>query len=683
MAQALPEYPEKLDFTMNGEKELPGVTTRQGLSGGAESLHIDIKGTCDADNITVTFATPEGWDSLMIMDMWGEGEISTIQTRSDSDWLTIEAFENMSYHAGNSVTYVTDGQPQDGGIALVKDGMVYAHTITYYLEVEKDSNGGGSDDTLIPSSIGVTVFAEGLTVDQEQDPSDGSIYINVTGAIAEEEYDMVLDIPEGWDGFVLQPFSDYVTVGDHGIGPKKISATDHDWTPIEDFLEEGYIKGNKLTFKATGNWEFVYAYLYKGEQVDYNAYIGITSKVSQETYKVSTSCPSLEVVQGDYGGLYSVIVTGECPDNEYTVTVETPEGYDGFIGYSDCDYSYDIEPLKKIQDPEWVDVEDLLEDGLKITNSLTFPADGEEHYGQFIPYKGDVADIANAISIEVLVTKAEGSDIKAENQKAYEEVIAQLDALKEQYDAAVAEIKETNPDFDFSEWEEIGNMIESYKEWAAQALAAANEEGEAFMFPFDGAEIEGYISMMLMEANPAPEFPTSFDVTLSSYEGVELTTDDSQGVFIINVSGKSTEEEITVTIAVPEGFDGVLHISELDMMDPGIGGGPLSTRAEEADWYPVSWVLEEGMKEGNYMTFPVDGNHYAGQFFLCKNGLVDLNNQVNVEFEVEYATTTGVSGVNAAENAAYYDLQGNRTAKPVKGIYIKVVDGNAAKIVVK
>ncbi|MDE6479826.1 MAG: DUF349 domain-containing protein, partial [Muribaculaceae bacterium] len=290
-------------------------------------------------------------------------------------------------------------------------------------------------------------------------------------------------------------------------------------------------------------------------------------------------------------------------------------------------------------------------------------------------------EMLNPISLETMVGGS--TNLEEANQAAYEAVIAELDALQEKYDAAVAKIKEVNPDFDLTEWEEIGNMIESYKDYAAQALAAANEDGEAFQFPFDGTEIEAYISMMLMEADPAPEFPTTFDVTLSNDAGVELTTDDTQGVFIINVTGHSSEEEITVTLALPEGFDGVMHMSVLDMMDPGIGGGPLTTRADEPEWCPISWALEEGLKDGNTMTFPVDGENYAGQFFLCKNGLVDLNNNVNVEFEVAYDATVGVSGINVSEKATYFDMNGKQIAKPAKGIYVKIVDGKATKVVVK
>lgn len=825
VAEADPTFPETIDYTINGEKELAGVDVSITDNGYGQSM--SITGKSSAEEIALTFAVPEGWDGWIINADWAEvSEQPIAKTRSEEDWLPLEFYlNNQNYKKGNTVTFAVEEEDNYATLALYKGDKVYNKTIDIeYNVVPADGGDEPSDEPLIPESIGITTYADGLIVEQEKDEDDGSIYIDVTGAIAEDEYDIVLDVPEGWDGFLILPFSENITIGDaenNVPGPRKISATDHDWASIELALDEGYVKGNKLTLKANGNWEFAYAFLYKGEQYDYNAYIGITAKVSKEVYKVSTSSSSLDVTQGEYDGFYIVTVTGQCPDDEYTVTIETPEGYDGFIGYTDCDYNNDIEPLKKIQDPDWVDVEDMLEDGLRKTNSLTFPADGEEHWGQLIPYKGDVADIANSIGIEVLVSKAvvgddpafpeslvittfpeeglevwqgEDSDIYTigisgeiavptfdvvidvpegwdgfisipyddstvigenglsprktraaeyywldidefiemapdakkgnkftftpngeeqdvaiylykgdqveminwisletmvsvksadDNQAAYDAVIAELDALQEKYDAAVAEIKETNPDFDFSMYGEIPVMIEQTKQFAEQALNAANEDGVSFSDYFYGGleEIEAFISMMLMEAYPAPEFPTSFDVTISSTAGVEMTTDDSQGVFIINVTGKSVEEEITVTVAVPEGFDGFVGIRDLDMT-PEIGVGPLTTRAEEAEWWPISMLLEEGFKEGNTMTFPVDGELHSGQFYICKNGMVDVNNQINVEFEVE-GSTVGVNGINASENATYYDLQGNQIAKPAKGMYVKVVDGKATKVLVK
>ncbi|MDE6548146.1 MAG: hypothetical protein K2L22_04030, partial [Muribaculaceae bacterium] len=237
---------------------------------------------------------------------------------------------------------------------------------------------------------------------------------------------------------------------------------------------------------------------------------------------------------------------------------------------------------------------------------------------------------------------------------------------------------------DFTEWEEIGNMIESYKGWAAQALAAANEEGQSFFFPFDAEEIDAYIAMMIMEATPAPTIPEKYDITLNgqtSIDLVETTQGYEQGVYTIKVSGMCLEKQLTVTLGVPEGWDGFVCMNEDDFYSD---IEPLSTRAEETEWYPVEYMLLEGLKESNSMTFPVDGEDHNGQFYLVKDGLADVANHINIEFNVTDPTTVGVEGVEAIDaNSDYYDLSGRKVAKPAAGMYIKVLNGKASKVIVK
>ncbi|MDE6786958.1 MAG: hypothetical protein K2J46_07970, partial [Muribaculaceae bacterium] len=351
-----------------------------------------------------------------IMDAFGFGEIKQNISKVATETISLESAYNMGFKKGNEITYDVDGEYNYAQIALYKGNEVYLPFVDFTFEVGKEIV-----NPAIPESIDITTFVKGLKVDQERDEEDGSIYIDITGTIAEEEFDVVLDVPEGWDGFVTLPYSEGITVGDYQeVSPRKIGAYDHDWVSLEDALAEGYVKGNKLTIKASGNYEFAFTYLYKGDQMDYNAYIGITAKVNQ----------------------------GEPDDSE---------------------------------------------------------------------------------------------DLIVKNQAAYDAVILNLDALLEKYEAAVADIKEKNPDFDFSMYEEIPSMIEETKQYAEMALNAANEDGAPFSEYFYGSveEIEGFISMMLMEADPAPEFPSTFDVTLSNNAGIEMTTDDSQGVFIITVTGKS------------------------------------------------------------------------------------------------------------------------------------------------
>ncbi len=98
MAQALPEYPDHLDFTMNGEKELTGVTVTQEMIpyDGDDYLTITINGECDADVITLDMVTPEGWDGMLVFSQFQDNsDIELLKSKApvatDEDhWWSLE-----------------------------------------------------------------------------------------------------------------------------------------------------------------------------------------------------------------------------------------------------------------------------------------------------------------------------------------------------------------------------------------------------------------------------------------------------------------------------------------------------------------------------------------------------------------------------------------------------------------
>ncbi len=574
MAQDTPAYPDQLSLTLNGEKELPGVTVRQGMTGGPESLHIDIKGTCDAENLTVTFATPEGWDGMMIMDQWGEGVISTIPTRSEGNWLSKEAMMNMDFHEGNSLTYSTLGESQTAEIALVKGDQVYTNTIGVYFEVSYASgseNPGEGDDPIVgeepvfPTSVGVTTYAEGL--EKWQGLEDGTLTIILTGEIKEPKFNIVLDVPEGWDGYISIPYADGINVTESGIIPKIAKMDEYsDWQPIDEFIE-----------KSESSWGA-------------------------------------------------------------------------------------ITPL--------------------MGNNFSFNPDGEEQDVAIYLYKNGQVFLGDWISLESIVSV----DWSAANQVAYEDVIAQLDALQKEYDAAVAEIKEVNPDFDFSMYEEIPVMLAQYKEGAAQALASATEDGVSFSyyFPFDGSIFEEYIEMMKMEGLPAtddPVVPESYDITSSCPDLTIERVEDEYGFVDYVVTGECPEDVFTITVAVPEGWTNFIGYTDLDY-DYGID--PLKVKkVEPIYWTPVEDMLEDGLYLTNSLTFPADGKEHYGQLMLVKDDLADLMNPINISVLVSKSEGSAVGSINVINNATYYDLNGNKVNAPKAGMYIKVVDGKATKVIVK
>ena len=131
------------------------------------------------------------------------------------------------------------------------------------------------------------------------------------------------------------------------------------------------------------------------------------------SFDVSVSFEGAEVTQGEEYEVYTVNVTGTAPEATYTVTVAVPEGWDGFIGMTDSDFSSDIDPLaSKVQAFEWMPLDAMLENGFRITDTLAFPADGEEHMGFLYLYKGDQVEVANVIQIATEVS-SEGSGVEA------------------------------------------------------------------------------------------------------------------------------------------------------------------------------------------------------------------------------------------------------------------------------
>lgn len=231
------------------------------------------------------------------------------------------------------------------------------------------------------------------------------------------------------------------------------------------------------------------------------------------------------------------------------------------------------------------------------------------------------------------------------------------------------------------------------------------------------------ISVFAAQAQTVPAFPKSLDVSLSDdIEGVVFDTEYFEGIFVINVSGKSVKSSITVTVTVPDGWDGFVAVNG-DDFDPGIGGGPLkaSTRADEdeepAELIPVDEIIQAGGKLSNSLTFAVGDYHY-GQFMLVLGDQACVNHQINVEFEVEYdaeaagalfaanqkayeeavaeikeknpdfdltesAAGSGVAGVAVDDNASYYDLNGHKINRSQAGMYIKILDGKSSKVVIK
>ena len=322
----------------------------------------------------------------------------------------------------------------------------------------------------------------------------------------------------------------------------------------------------------------------------------VVSPEIPESFDVTLSCEGLEVEQGlmpsYFGSTYAIIIEGECPDKQLSVTVAVPEGWDGFIAANDQAIDPEVasvETRASSDDYMWFDMEDFEAEGYKIGNKLTFNVDGEEHGGNMYLYKG--------------------------NQVVY------------------------------------------------------------------------YPIKIYMNATPAgtskrpTEFPAldEFQVTVSC-EGLEVTVE--QGFYTnIRVLGECDEEEITVSVAIPEGWDG--YYSDYSYKYKQQEVDLTNTRANEINWQPVSELIEDDYKVENTFTFKTDGLQHYVDMLLFYGDSYDKGNRIDFRVKVSQKGSA-VESIDAIDgNATYYNANGAKVANPAKGMYIKVVDGKATKVVVK
>lgn len=405
-----PVFPEKINFTLNGQSELPGVTVEQ--EANPYGLSISITGSCDAEQIAMTFETPEGWDGLLMSAPWGEVSSKIPSpTRGEYDWMTFEEAARYGYEKGNTITLDVDGEENYAYLALYKGDKVYATSIDLTFEVSQGSGSEtpGDDEPVFPKSFIATLINDGLEMTQTEEW--GVLTMKITGEIAESEAIVIIDTPEGWDGLLSFSWSEDAHISDGGVSPRNASAKAGTWLDMSSLTEKGWVKGNRFIFTPNGQEQDIQVCLYKGDKVYLDEFLSLEAIVTSaeieapaipESYEVTFSAPGPEVKsQGEEYGAFYITVGGKCASEKFDVTLGVPEGWDGFIGFV-----YEEETrsgLTRAQASDWMPVDILLGMGYEKSNTFTFPADGEDHSCYFFLYKGDYADTANGITMEICV----------------------------------------------------------------------------------------------------------------------------------------------------------------------------------------------------------------------------------------------------------------------------------------
>lgn len=476
IAQDDPVYPSKLDFTLNGEKELKGVSVSQTM--GKESLKIEITGKSEANEITMEFETPDGWDYALVGAVMGDEDLP-FKTRS-SHWLSVSLATKEGYKKGSSFNFPVNGLKNLGTIYLAKGDNVWEYPIDIEFNVK---HGAVSDDPVadnpsFPESFNVKTFNDGLEVKQ------GYVYgvyeITVEGEVAESSFPIVIDVPEGWDGFICYNWSHEgdVTITENNISPRATRSEEIEWVSVESLLAKGYVKGNRFTFEPTfvaenNNSQTVEIRLYKGEMA-MEEYFNLDVRVSKgevekpelptfpDTFALTTDSDNVKVWQGNYEDISesgieltedeidtlsmfmpekAIVVTGTTENESLTVDFDLSSGWEGVLPVKvvTSDENEDVnlmttranafEPYPMEEFLGMVrEMSSMLDLSIAPGKQLVFPADGKmQVYGCYLyihddgtlsgdpEYAGDYLDFANSFVLVVNVESKKGNTVGSVN----------------------------------------------------------------------------------------------------------------------------------------------------------------------------------------------------------------------------------------------------------------------------
>ncbi|MCM1153157.1 MAG: SusF/SusE family outer membrane protein [Muribaculum sp.] len=166
-------------------------------------------------------------------------------------------------------------------------------------------------------------------------------------------------------------------------------------------------------------------------------------------------------------------------------------------------------------------------------------------------------------------------------------------------------------------------------------------------------------------------------------------TSDAQGSLVYNAETDTleadlttNEDTVTVTLAIPEGFDNWFVINL-----PSGGAEPLATRAAE-DWITAEQAASNGYPGEFTNTVTVkataDGAKYSYGICPAKDNKILMSAMYFLDITATQETVSGVEGITVeGAEAVYFNVNGTRVANPENGLYIKVVNGKASKVIVK
>lgn len=415
------EFPEIFGVKVNGKYDPMNVT--QGIDEETNSYAISVSGLSEDETVSVEIEVPEDWDGFYGMSMsdYVPTDVETSKTNvkalaavsdNESDWMSVEEFEAYPQFSAmkkdqNSFTFKVESDEEAAMLFLYKGDKVYMAQIAVEVNVGKVPT--------VPESIVVKADSDGITITDGIDEDTDAYYLQITGISENENVTLNFEVPEGWDGFVGGFFD---MTGDMSAR-KARTLNPVEWAPLQNVAEEGMTTGKKFTVAADGETHIGMFMLYKGNQVDVANGFMVTVNVDKapafpEEFIVAVSDENItEISQDGDKEEYYINIEGESTKDTLTVTLDVPEGWDGFYSAT----MEDLTPAEGAFEPiesTWMSVEDLqkIYDGVKKGNSLTFKVGERNQGGLFFLYSGEKV-YGTLIQVAVAINKSETPEPEA------------------------------------------------------------------------------------------------------------------------------------------------------------------------------------------------------------------------------------------------------------------------------
>ncbi|MCM1153158.1 MAG: hypothetical protein NC328_05845 [Muribaculum sp.] len=269
--------------------------------------------TTDKESVTVCVDVPKGFDNWMI---FSRGSENIEPTRADVEWMSISSVQQMmGGNVGNTVT-VNAGKHAEYVIALVKGSNVdvnpsnwFALDVTVVKSTEPEPPFVAPE---APATISCTYDTDKVngtvTTNEESIDTERGLTFDLSTAL--EEVNINLNIPEGFDNFLLIDLMNNLG----GIDNEPLSRADvpDGWYTVEqtkqvfrqsmgqDLVAE---VGHSFTVKANDEMFLIYAFLVKDGYVNTNVRYELTGVVTSEHSGVQAIEAAEESVYYDVNGV--------------------------------------------------------------------------------------------------------------------------------------------------------------------------------------------------------------------------------------------------------------------------------------------------------------------------------------------------------------------------------------------